>query len=103
VFVGHGGDDVGDVFVRHRPEHPLADQWIGGADGAGCNERIGRGEDFGGRLDVESIDQRCESDAIQVMNGGQGSVELHGMAAIGGQVQVGPCHDILACARCQSG
>lgn len=72
MFGGHRSDDVGDVVVRHRPQHPLTDQRVRGIDDMGGDDGIGDGEHFGGGFGVEPVDQRCESGLVEMMNGRQG-------------------------------
>ena len=59
-------------------------------------------EHFCRRFDVEPADERREPSRIQVVHGRTWGSQLDGMAAIGGQMEVSPCHDVLVVVRRQS-
>ena len=102
VLGRHGGDDLCGIFIRHCPEHALADDRMGGADDIRGDARARGGENLGCRLGVKSADQRSEPARVEAMHSGPWGGQLHVMTPFGGQVQVGPPDDVLAVAAGQS-
>ncbi len=82
VFTRHRGHDLRGLCVGHRPQQPLTDERVRGADDSGRGGWARRGENFCSRIDVEPVDQSGEFGVVEVMNCRQGSAELHGMAPI---------------------
>ena len=102
VLGRHGGHDLFVASLGHRPEHALSDGGIGGTDcvGGDAGPRAAR------TSVADSMSSRLISAAsrgsVEVMDRGSGGGQLDRMAALGGQVQIGPCDDVLAGVRGKS-
>ena len=90
------------LCAGHRPEHALTDDRMGGANDVGGDAGSASGKNLRRRLDVESADQCGEAGSVEVMHRGSRGGQLDGMAALGGQVQIGPCDDVLVGVRGKS-
>ena len=102
VLDGHGGHDLIDGFVGHRPQDALADRRISNTDYIGGDAGAGRCKNLDRRLEVEPADQSGESGSVEMVDGGSRGGQLHGMAPLGSQVQICPGDHVLTSVGGQS-